>query len=216
MSKAFMAAFAAVSCVHLYASLKENRILRGATKVFLLPLLLGWYLTAADTPQPLVTAALAASWVGDVLLMCGAVGYAVGGLSFLTSHVFYAAAYLAQLDFSLVPVWTFIAVPAVYGAAAMLAMRPLRGSLEPRALYICSAGYLGVNGAMNCFALFRLLALPCTATALTYCGALLFFVSDSILFYVRFKENCVFKTHFAVMLTYIFAQLFIALGFVLL
>ena len=45
--------------------------------------------------------------------------------------------------------------------------------------------------------------------------AVLFFASDSILFFVRFKKDCVFKTHFMVMLTYILAQFLIVEGFIL-
>ena len=47
-------------------------------------------------------------------------------------------------------------------------------------------------------------------------GALLFFVSDSTLFYIRFKKNSVFKTHFVAMLTYIIGEFLIIEGFVLL
>lgn len=45
MNYVFLGAFAAFSAVHLYASWKCDKILRAVTKVFLLPTLLGWYLT---------------------------------------------------------------------------------------------------------------------------------------------------------------------------
>ena len=42
MNYVFIAAFAAFSAVHLYASWRCDKVLRAVTKVFLLPTLLGW------------------------------------------------------------------------------------------------------------------------------------------------------------------------------
>ena len=84
-----------------------------------------------------------------------------------------------------------------------------------KGLFVSMAGYLVINGVMNCFALFRLIADPCLATVLTFIGAVSFFASDSILFYVRFKKNGFFKTHFMVMLTYLLAEFLIVEGFLL-
>ena len=87
MNYVFLGAFAAFSAVHLYASWKCDKILRAVTKVFLLPTLLGWYLTTVQTPLDIVIAAVATSWLGDVLLIFGTVGFAVGGFSFFISHL---------------------------------------------------------------------------------------------------------------------------------
>ncbi len=215
MTYVFIAAFAAFSAVHLYASLRCNKPLRAVTKVFLLPMLLGWYLTAAQAPQGLVIAAVAASWVGDVLLIFGPVGFAVGGTSFFVSHLCFAAAYCMHVDFALVPVWLIVFAPLAYTTAAVLVLRGLSGHIEPKSLYIGMTGYLVVNGVMNCFALFQLVTLPCLASAVMYAGALCFFVSDSILFYVRFRNGQPFKTHFGVMLTYLLAEFLIVSGFLI-
>ena len=51
--------------------------------------------------------------------------------------------------------------------------------------------------------------------SVTFIGALLFFVSDSTLFYVRFNKDSPFKTHFVPMLTYIIAEFLIVYGFIL-
>lgn len=82
MNYVFIAAFAAFSAVHLYASWRCDKLLRAVTKVFLLPTLLGWYLTTAQAPLDIVVAAVVTSWLGDVLLIFGPVGFAVGGTSF--------------------------------------------------------------------------------------------------------------------------------------
>ena len=171
MNYVFIAAFAAFSAVHLYASWRCDKLLRAVTKVFLLPTLLGWYLTTAQAPLDIVVAAVVTSWLGDVLLIFGPVGFVFRGLV---------------------------------------------GNVKPRSLYVGMMGYLVVNGAMNCFALFQLITLPCLATAIMYAGAVSFFVSDSILFYVRFRKGRPFKTHFGVMLTYLLAEFLIVAGFILL
>lgn len=215
MNYVFLAAFAAFSAVHLYASRRCDKPLRAATKVFLLPMLLGWYITTAQEPQEIVIAAVAAGWLGDVLLMFGTVGFAVGGASFFLSHLCFAAAYCAHVDFALVPVWVIVLAALVYAAAVALVFRGLAGHVSPRSLYGGMVGYLVVNGAMNCFALFQLVTVPCLATAVMYAGALCFFVSDSILFYVRFRRGSPFKTHFGVMLTYLLAEFLIVSGFLL-
>ena len=46
----------------------------------------------------------------------------------------------------------------------------------------------------------------------TMVGAALFFVSDSSLFFVRFKKDSRLKTHFLVMLTYSIGEFLIVLG----
>ncbi len=216
MNYVFIAAFAAFSAVHLYASWRCDKLLRAVTKVFLLPALLGWYLTTVQTPLEIVVAAVVTSWLGDVLLIFGPVGFAVGGMSFFLSHLCFAAAYCMHVDFTLVPLWLMIASPLAYMAAVALVFRGLVGHVKPRSLYAGMMGYLIVNGVMNCFALFQLVTLPCPATAIMYAGALSFFVSDSILFYVRFRKGQPFKTHFGVMLSYLLAEFLIVAGFILL
>ena len=42
------------------------------------------------------------------------------------------------------------------------------------------------------------------------------FISDSVLFNVRFNKESIFKTHFLVMLTYIVAEFLIVEGLILL
>ena len=72
--------------------------------------------------------------------------------------------------------------------------------------------YLLLNGAMNCFAIFRCVSLPSAATLVTAIGAALFFISDSSLFFVRFHKDSRLKTHFLVMLTYSVGEFLIVLG----
>ena len=75
--------------------------------------------------------------------------------------------------------------------------------------------YLLINGTMNCFAWFRSLTIGGRAGIITAIGALLFYISDTSLFFVRFNKNSRLKTHFLVMLTYSIGELLIVLGLIM-
>lgn len=211
----YLAIFAVSSIVHLYASYKSNKKLRAQTKPFILLGLLGWYCCAASPVQTIVIAALITSWLGDVLLIPkGVKWFTIGGVSFLASHLCFVFAYMPNVSFDVIPTWALIAAAVAYFAAACLVFKGLRDSL-PKMLFVPMFIYLLVNGTMNCFALYQLISLPCTATAVTFAGAMLFFASDSALFYTRFKKDSIFKNHFFVMLTYILAEFLIVWGLIL-
>lgn len=216
MKYVFLAIFIISSTVHLYASAKCNKKLRAQTKVLLLPSLLVWYCLSVPEPLPIVIAALITSWLGDVLLIPkGVKWFSIGGISFLLSHLCFIAAYAVNVSFSAIPLWAVLAAAAVYIAAVAFLFSKLKPHL-PEKLFRPMFFYLLTNGAMNCFALYQLMSIPCLATAITFIGALLFFTSDSTLFFVRFKKDCLLKTHFEVMLTYTLGEFLIVLGLVML
>ena len=84
----------------------------------------------------------------------------------------------------------------------------------PKVLFYPMFLYLMINGAMNCFAIFRFASAPAAATLITALGAALFFISDTALFFVRFNKESRLKTHFLVMLTYSIGELLIVLGLI--
>lgn len=216
MKYAFLAIFVISSIIHLYASLKCNKKLRGITKPFLLLSLLGWYVCSVEEPLLIVVAAILTSWLGDVLLIPkGVKWFSVGGLSFFASHVCFIVAYACHVNFAAIPVWAIVLAGAVYFAISVMLFTRLRPHL-PQKLFFPMFCYLLANGTMNCFALYQLISLPCLATAVTFVGAVLFFASDSTLFFVRFKKDGLFKTHFLVMLTYILGEFLIVEGFIML
>ncbi len=105
MKYAFLATFIIASVIHLYASLKCDKKLRGITKPFLLLALLGWYLCSVESPLTIVVAAIITSWLGDVLLIPkGVKWFSVGGLSFFASHVCFIVAYAYHVNFAAIPV----------------------------------------------------------------------------------------------------------------
>ena len=215
MSYIFLSVFVIAAVIHLYASLKSNKKLRAITKPWLLLALVGYYCCMVENPLCIVIAALLTSWLGDVLLIPkGTKWFAAGGVSFMASHVCFIVAYSRFVDFSVIPVWAIVLCAAVYFTASILVFRGLTDSL-PKSLFYPMFFYLLCNGTMNCFALYQLLTAVNTASIVTFIGAVLFFISDSTLFYVRFKKDTIFKTHFVVMLTYIIAEFLIVYGFIL-
>ena len=208
----FLIVFLVSAAVHLYASAKQDQKLRRQTKPILLLALLGFYCFAAAQIRLTVVLALFFSWLGDVLLMKkGVKWFTAGGIAFMISHGFFIAAYCRDIDFSaLSPLIIVLLGGACAGLVCFLFSR-LKPHL-PRRLFYPMALYLFINGTMNCFAIFRFLSRPALWSLCTCLGAILFFISDTCLFFVRFHKSSRQKTHFWVMLTYTLGELLIVLG----
>lgn len=209
--------------IHLYASFIQKDSLRAPTKPVILLAVLGMYLEWCHyfhtDPSVFVVVALLTSWLGDVLLIPkGVKWFTAGGIAFWISHFFFILAYRESgIVFSAIPLWAILLIAAVYAVAVVFIFRGLKKSL-PKALFYPMFFYLLTNGAMNAFAWFRLLSGSCSLLSglITGIGALLFFLSDSTLFFVRFDKNSKVKTHFFVMLAYSIGEFLIILGLMLL
>ena len=207
--------FFIVTGIHLYASLKQNKPLRNKTKPFILLLLLAWYCLSANPIMITVVLALLFSWLGDVLLIpAGTKWFAAGGISFMISHFFFILSYASLTDFTQINKILAVILPIVFIVAVLIIFHYLRPHL-PKELFNAMLLYLMINGAMNCFAWFRSMSSVGPASIITAIGALLFFISDCSLFFVRFNKNSRLKTHFLVMLTYSIGEFLIVLGLVL-
>lgn len=206
--------FTISTSVHLYASLKKNQKLRNYTKPFILTSLLWFYLISAADVRVNIILALIFSWIGDLFLMIpGVKWFTVGGISFMISHFFFILGYLPDITFNMVnPIVTTI-LGIFFFVIVSIIFRKLKLHL-PKPLFYPMYLYLLINGAMNCFAVFRMLSNQTVATITTCIGAFLFFLSDSTLFFVRFKKDSKLKTHFIVMLTYSIGELLIVLGLI--
>lgn len=212
MRYVFLAVFILSTLIHLYASVKKDQRLRNMTKPLILFALIGFYAIAARPRMWTVMIALLFSWIGDILLMLhGAKWFVAGGISFMVSHVFFIIRYTKDIDFAKVPVLVIVASAAVFTCAVIAVFSKLTKHL-PKGLAVPMFLYLLLNGAMNCFAIFRCICVPNLQTIVTVIGALLFFISDASLFIVRFHKRSMMKTHFVVMLTYSLAELLIVLG----
>ena len=212
MKYVFLAVFIIATAIHLYASLKQDKKMRNMTKPFILLALLGFYVLAARVPSTFIILALIFSWLGDVLLMPkGVKWFTAGGIAFMSSHVFFILGYLKDVNFAAIPVWLVILLAVFFVSVVTYIFSKLKPHL-PKALFYPMFLYLLINGAMNCFAIFRWVSVPSAATLTTAIGAALFFISDSSLFFVRFNKESRMKTHFLVMLTYSIGELLIVLG----
>ena len=216
MKTLFLLLFAAVSVVHLAASFVSNKKLRAATKGFILLFLLLYYLFAAEKRNGVLIAAVATSWLGDVLLIPPGNGwFAAGGISFMLSHFCFIAVYIMAVNFADVNVLLTVLAFLVYCVLIFLVFRALRET-TPKKLYGGMIFYLFCNAAMNVFAFMLLVSRPCAATALTYIGAVSFFASDSLLFLRKFYKKPIWRGYFSVMITYIIAEFLITQGILML
>jgi len=215
----FLAFYCVFTSIHLYATKKKERLLRGSTKGYILFSLLAFYIVAMmnknQEPSILVILAIIFSFIGDMFLIPkGTKWFAIGGIAFLISHIFFVLSYATYTDFNNVPIIAIILILVAFVSATVVIFTKLKKYL-PKALFYPMFFYLVCNGTMNSFAIFRLIAGVDLTSIITVIGAILFFISDTSLFFVRFNKDSVMKTHFLVMITYSIAELLIVLGFVL-
>ena len=212
MNYLFLAVFVVSTAIHLYASLKKNTKIRNYSKPFILLALLGFYALSARSLSIAIILALIFSWIGDVLLIPkGVKWFTAGGISFMIGHACFIAGYNRDIVFSKIPVILIIFLSIFFAVTVAFIFSKLKPHL-PKALFYPMFLYLLINGAMNCFAIFRCVSGFSAATLTTAIGAALFFVSDTSLFFVRFKKDSLLKTHFVVMLTYSIGEFLIVLG----
>ncbi len=214
----FFALFVLVSAVHLYDSWRDNAKRRAVTKPFLLILLLCFYFCAAEKISWVLAAALATSWLGDVLLIPkGTKWFVSGGISFLASHVLFIFVYAPQIRWESLILWIFIPAAAAYAAISVCVTLQLKNNI-PKPMLAPMILYLLANSTMNLFALAQLMTLKNAGAAVAVAGAIFFFTSDCTLYLVRYHKNpdLIFKKHFTVMLTYLLGECLITVGMLML
>ena len=212
MGYIFLFTFGFFTIWHLLASLNQNEDNRKFSKGFILFSIIAFYLSVCPDPSWLVLLALTFSWIGDLLLIPrGTKWFVAGGISFMVSHILFVVCYALRINFGNISFVYFIAFGLFYLVIVGLVFSKLKPHL-PKAIYYPMAFYLLINGTMNVFAICRFFSNMSRGPFLTMVGAVLFFISDVILFFVRFDKNFRLKTHFAVMLTYSFGELLIIIG----
>jgi uncharacterized membrane protein YhhN len=213
MEAVFMIFFAAVTVLHLTAAVLHKTKLQAASKIFLIPPLIGAYAAGARTLLPALIAGAILGWIGDILLIrtnsnSAKIGtfFRLGLFSFLAGHICYI---IAMLHF----IGAFSPLPlAIYGAACLVFCVVFYRCLKPPAhMRIPSILYEAVIVVMSMGAFQLLLFRRDPAAAAVFCGSLLFLVSDSLLARFSFIKKPKYGD-FAVMLTYLIAQTAIILG----
>jgi uncharacterized membrane protein YhhN len=214
----FLILFAFAAVFNLIGAVKKNKIMSEITKPLLLPLLCLYCLfSSLPSPDYLLICAFALCFVGDVLLMIkGDIFFTAGGVSFFFGHVLLIIVFTRYADFKNLPLYAVIPAAALYlGMTAFIMARSRKR--VPKPLFIPMTLYLVCNAVMNVFALTRLVTAPSVWSCLSYAGAVLFFLSDCVLFLCRYDDEerkRFYKNDFCVMLTYITGVLLIAVGLV--
>ena len=212
MGYIFLFTFGFFTIWHLIASLNQNEDNRKFSKGFILFSIIAFYLSICPNPSWLVLLAITFSWIGDLFLIPkGTKWFVCGGISFMISHILFSICYGLRINFDNISFVYFIAFGLFYLVIVTIVFKKLKPYL-PKAIYYPMFFYLLLNATMNTFAICRFFSNMSKGPFLTMIGAVLFFISDVILFFVRFNENCRLKTHFAVMLTYSFGELLIVIG----
>ena len=215
----FLGLLIIVSVIHLYHSFVDDAKKRAITKPFLLIFILLYYLSAANGEYSwFLIVALATSWLGDVLLIPkGNFWFSMGGIAFTASHIAFILLYYDHLVFPVIRLGIIIPIAIIYYTVALIVITKVTPTV-PKPMIAPMYFYLLCNSTMNVFALMQLCSLPCTGTAVAYTGAVLFYISDCLLFLVRYYKNkdLIYKKHFFVMLTYILGEFLITLGMLIL
>ena len=215
MQYLFFALFLGVSVWHLVDSWRDIPGNRAKTKPFLIPLLLLAYVAAAKEVSWVLVAALAASWLGDVLLIPkGTKWFVSGGISFLVSHILFILVYVTSgADLTKANLFILLPAAAVYVAVSVAVTLSLKDNC-PKMMLAPMILYLVANSALNVFALTLMMTLRSPGAILAYVGAVFFFISDCTLYLVRYhkKGDRIFKKHFTVMLTYLVGEALITVG----
>lgn len=210
----YLAFFVVLSGIHLYDSWRDDARKRARTKPFLLLLLLLFYLAAAEKRSLPLALALLFSWLGDVLLIPrGHRWFALGGISFMFSHLLFIQVYVNYIHWEGLPWGLVIPVMALYFLVALRVILAVRDN-TPRFMAFPMYFYLLANSVMNTFAFLQLLSQRSPGALTAYLGALFFYVSDCTLFLVRYhkRKNLIFHRHFTVMLTYLLGEALITVG----
>lgn len=214
--------FGAVALVHLLACLLHRDVLRKCTKVFLVPLILCMHIGICGFSHPLVIVALILGFIGDVLLIPGKnkVCFFLGGVSFLIGHVFYIVhafrTGLPKLSFERwgIPYAALIIVLMVLFCA--LAYGTFARKL-PIKLRVPVIAYMAAVASMAATMVYMLPGAGFSLYALLLAvGGASFAASDFMLCAGSLRAVKIKNNRFIVMLTYIIAQLCLALGFAML
>lgn len=201
--------FAVNTALHLFWGKFKN-----LTKALIIPTVLVVYFCFVKEISWVFVAAVAASWLGDVLLeKQGNAWFTAGGIAFMLSHLLFSVSYIPFIGFHSKRLLLAIPVACVYLLIGLLTAKKTgktENSIGTGLIFL----YLMFNAVMNILAFCLLLCKPSLAGALIYCGAILFYVSDNCLFFEVFRPNG--KDWFITVIgTYIAGEFLIALGMAL-
>jgi len=205
----FLIILGIVSIVYLVSLYFKFSVYQAVLKASLVPLILAVYIFSADRIIVLIILALVFGWLGDVLLLKGNDFrfFAAGLVSFLLGHICYIIAmgcFIEQFNVTVLVISAALSV--IFGLTAFKIINPVKTMKTPVFAYKTAILIMVI------FALQIFITKGGSFGILVFTGSLLFLSSDSTLAYDTFKKPTKYGKYF-LMITYILAQLLIALGF---
>ncbi|MCL2179693.1 MAG: lysoplasmalogenase [Treponema sp.] len=207
MQYIFLAVFAVVSAVYMTTLAFKPSLLQFVLKGLLMPLVLCIYISGAGGIFWPIVLALIFAWIGDVLLLkiTNILWFKLGLASFLVGHLFYI---IAMSGYILPPNVPVLVISTVVASAFMVVVYKVTKPGKPMRVPVIA--YEFIIMLMFLSALQLVLVQNNVFGILVFIGSICFVASDTMLALRTFRKV---KIYFAVMATYIAAQLFITLGF---
>lgn len=205
---------AALAVVHLISCWRGDDDLRKPTKVALMPVVALTYLAFANTPSLWVVAGLLFGCLGDLFLLRPLQKhfFALGTASFFLGHVCYLIFIYTHYAIRVGWVW-IVVISAVYAAGAAFVYANSRRSI-PRALRPLALAYMVMLCTLSISVFLPLVTAFTWGRLASFLGASFFLTSDGVLCDMLFTKKAEpTKQNFAVMGTYILAQVLLTMGF---
>jgi len=208
----FLAILGVVSVVYLVTLAFKPGLFQFILKGCLMPLVFAVYFFGTNTILLPVVLALVFAWIGDVLLVriTNILWFKLGLASFLVGHIFYCIAMSGFIRPLNIPV---LVVSIVFAAVfCIVAYKVVRPSKQMRIPVIAYEAIIMIMAIFACQLFIAQMSAAKYFGALVFAGSICFVVSDTLLALRTFRRA---RIYFGVMITYIAAQLLIALGFCL-
>ena len=205
---------AALAVVHLISCWRGDDDLRKPTKVALMPVVALTYLAFANTPSLWVVAGLLFGCLGDLFLLRPLQKhfFALGTASFFLGHVCYLVHIYTTYAVHVRWFW-IVLVCAAYAAGIVVVYKGSRRSI-PRALRPLALAYMVMLCTLSISVFLPLVTAFTWGKLASFLGASFFLASDGVLCDMLFiKKAEPTKQNFAVMGTYILAQVLLTMGF---
>lgn len=205
---------AALAVVHLISCWRGDDDLRKPTKVALMPVVALTYLAFANTPSLWVVAGLLFGCLGDLFLLRPLQKhfFALGTASFFLGHVCYLIFIYTHYAIRVGWVW-IVVISAVYAAGAAFVYANSRRSI-PRALRPLALAYMVMLCTLSISVFLPLVTAFTWGRLASFLGASFFLTSDGVLCDMLFTKKAEpTRQNFAVMGTYILAQVLLTMGF---
>ncbi|MBD9243570.1 MAG: lysoplasmalogenase [Clostridiales bacterium] len=205
---------AALAVVHLVSCWRGDDDLRKPTKVALMPVVALTYLAFANTPSLWVVAGLLFGCLGDLFLLRPLQKhfFALGTASFFLGHVCYLIFIYTHYAIRVGWVW-IVVISAVYAAGAAFVYANSRRNI-PRALRPLALAYMVMLCTLSISVFLPLVTAFTWGKLASFLGASFFLTSDGVLCDMLFTKKAEpTKQNFAVMGTYILAQVLLTMGF---